>query len=73
MNVAQLRDVLVIAEAHYRADGKTRIADGLAAFASNLLDSDDDEKVSSLVKRIKEARRTQSVSRSQRTRQRKKR
>ena len=64
MKVAQLRTVLAIAEKHHRADGKAEIADGLAVFASNLLDGHDQMTVASLVKRIKNARKPNSPRKS---------
>ena len=57
MKVAQLRTVLATAEEHHRTDGRTEIADGLAALASNLLDGNDQLTVASLVKRIRDARK----------------
>lgn len=60
MKVAQLRTVLAIAERHHRAVGRAELADGLAAFASNLLNEHDHMTVASFVKRIKSARKPNS-------------
>lgn len=57
MKVQALRKVFLVAERQYRVDGRDDIAAALSKFASNLLNSDADETITGLVKRIEKARK----------------